>query len=182
MVENNETNDYDIYSENDNMCENMIEVVDKIDIKQINIEENKIKINNKKRYFCGIILDPNNNIIISGKYSGIKPKQAAYKVLSYLGKLYETNKKEFPNNVKFGIYEIRKNQKIFVYSGYRQHIDTKQIIKNKNNEKREINFQYKNKIKKIKYSDCDELINKLKNINIIRQQGCGSRIKYLIIK
>lgn len=188
-------------SENKNMYDDMMDVVNYIkksqsnqDLENINkntekeekIEEKpkpkKINKNLQKRYFKGLYLDHNNNIVASGKYSGIKPKQAAYKVLSQFYKHYNSNNKTIPEKIHIGIGEIKTNGKIFVYSGSRNSIGGSNITKNKNNQTREITYKFKNNIKKIKYLDCPELINKLKIDNLIKETGSGKRIKYIFCK
>lgn len=155
-------------------------------LKSQSIKKEKIVGNNKKRSFTGLFIDPDNNTVIGGKYYGVKPKQAAYKVLSAIYRMYKSQNKEIPNKITLGTSEISKKEgKIYVYVGSREKTnnDNKPFIvkKNKGDKIQEIKYYFRNNIKKIKYDDCKSLIETFVNNNIIKQIGSGKRKKYVLI-
>lgn len=108
-----------------------------------------------KRYFKCIIVD-GDEVKVSGRYSGKKPKQAASKACT---KLYEDLRSagQAPTEIVFGMHECtraNKKKKKYFYIGKREKLDKpEQVSINKidpkTNKQMVITYHYNNDVKKL---------------------------------
>jgi len=104
-----------------------------------------------KRHFQYI--DPEGSP--SGRYSGIKPKQAANKVYSALWRERKTKGKATTGKIKFAIRECTRGskRKIYYYTGIRQKLDEPtevQIQSGGGGVPKTVQYNYSNKVMKDK--------------------------------
>jgi hypothetical protein len=95
---------------------------------------------------------------ISGRFCGTTPKSVASKIFRQLVKQKFDNKIESGKSIVFGVQECTKGQtkknlsKLHLFNGTRDKLDipNKVLIKRANSEeKREVNFNFTTKVKKI---------------------------------
>jgi len=88
----------------------------------------------------------------SGRYSGIKPKQAANKVFSALWRVAKNKGNKKSGEIRFAIRECTRGskRKTYYYKGVRQKLDepTKVPIQAAGGEKKMVVYNYSNKVMK----------------------------------
>jgi len=81
-----------------------------------NEEEDK---KNGKRYFKCLMITMNDDVIVTGRYSGKKPKQAASKACTKIFEDITKEHHEIPDYIIFGMHECtrwhEKKKEIFLY-------------------------------------------------------------------
>ena len=92
----------------------------------------KIKLEEKKRYFNTLYIDHENNIRVYdiNVFSGTKPKKAAEKAFTHIYEIFK-NLEILPENIIFCMYEINSNKKYY-YDGRRIKLDTPEVVTIKN--------------------------------------------------
>jgi hypothetical protein len=114
-------------------------------------QENENNVVNKTRYFKCI-----SDKECHGRFSGLKPKQAANKAFSSILRMNGGGDSNLNKKIKFHIVECTRGskQKTFYYEGTRTKLDNpiSVNIKGGNNNK-QIVYKYKNMIKKCKNED-----------------------------
>lgn len=152
--------------------------------KSVTVPTQKIK-KNKKRSFIGIYVDLDDDIIVSGKFKGIKPMQAAKKVFSKIYNMHKKDNDTFDSKIIFGIGELSTTiNKVFVYSGINKKVNdgNPNIIKRKKGDKiNEIKYFNSHKVKSLKYSECPDFIDKCEDAGKIKKCKRGRRNIYNVI-
>jgi len=122
-----------------------------------------VKQEKKYRSFKSIYKNPDNVVIQSGRYCGIKPKQAACKALTGIYKTFKKAGAKQSSEIKFGVVETTRNSKHkkYWYSGAKVKLDkpVKVEIKKKDGQRSKIVYQFNNVVKKITEDVCSELVN-----------------------
>ena len=79
-----------------------------------------------KRYFKCIMINENDEVLCSGRYSGKKPKQAASKACSRIYEHFKDIGQAIPESIIFGMHECtrtNKKKKKYFYTGKRIVLD-----------------------------------------------------------
>ena len=128
---------------------------------------------NAKRSFKGIYVNCEGVVVLSGRYCGKKPMQAARKALTGIYRLYNNFNKQHPKSKKvlsgvvyFGVKETSrqsKHKKTYWYAGEKQELDVphERILKaidEKTGKNKVIIHKSKNEVKKASLDDCKHLL------------------------
>ncbi len=128
---------------------------------------------NVKRSFKGIYVNCEGVVVLSGRYCGKKPMQAARKALTGIYRLYNNFNKQHPKNKKllsgviyFGVKETSrqsKHKKTYWYAGEKQELDVphERILKSideKTGKNKVISHRSKNEVKKASLDECKHLL------------------------
>lgn len=126
-----------------------------------------------KRSFKGIYVNCEGVVVLSGRYCGKKPMQAARKALTGIYRLYNNYNKQHPKNKKllsgvvyFGVKETSrqsKHKKIYWYAGEKQELEVPHerelnTIDEKTGKNKVIIHKSKNEVKKASLDDCKHLM------------------------
>ena len=126
-------------------------------------QNEQVKPEKKYRSFKSIYKNPEDVVIQSGRYCGIKPKQAACKALTGIYKTFKKAGAKQSSEIKFGVVETTRNSKHkkYWYSGSKVKLDkpVKVEIKKKDGKLSKIVYQFNNVVKKITEDSCAELVN-----------------------
>ena len=128
---------------------------------------------NVKRSFKGIYVNCEGVVVLSGRYCGKKPMQAARKALTGIYRLYNNFNKQHPKNKKvlsgvvyFGVKETSrqsKHKKTYWYAGEKQELEVPhervlKAIDEKTGKNKVIIHKSKNEVKKASLDDCKHLL------------------------
>ena len=123
------------------------------------------KVKKAKRSFKAVYVNPEGEVVIEGRYCGVKPKQAGCKALTGIYKLFAKAKKNIIGEIYFGVYETTRGSrnKTYFYSGERVSLDEPvelQIGGKKAGETlKTITYKFNSNVKKAQESDCQHLAN-----------------------
>lgn len=126
-----------------------------------------------KRSFKGIYVNCEGVVVLSGRYCGKKPMQAARKALTGIYRLYNSYNKQHPKSKKvlsgvvyFGVKETSrqsKHKKTYWYAGEKQELEVPHerelnTIDEKTGKNKVIIHKSKNEVKKASLDDCKHLM------------------------
>ena len=136
-------------------------------------KESKDTVEEAKRSFKGIYVNCDGTVVMSGRYCGKKPMQAARKALTAIYRLYNNynvlhpkNKKTLDGYVYFGVKETSrqsKHKKTYWYAGEKQELEVPHervlnTIDEKTGKNKVIIHKSKNNVKKASLDECKHLL------------------------
>lgn len=150
-----------------------------------------------KRFFKAIYQNPNDEVVLEGRYCGIRPKQAASKALTGIYKIFKKEGEAIFGKILFGIKETTRGSRgrEFWYSGERILLDKPidVVIKrgpkdkngnytapqlDKNGKLKKINHYFDSVIKKAKKENCAHLFN-YKHVDLSDQSSESEKFNSL---